>query len=163
MNILFFIIKARFFNYLLIDPQLVKDKSGQKCASNECSFCNFVCSVFYIGKGTAQRPIDHLKNTARDLRSMPSTTKSSNRFVSFILFKQIFILRANIDKSPCSLKIIEKINLKINVVFVRSKNFFLLNISEFFSVGHIFLVVKYNWKFAYGNGSDLKINIYAIL
>jgi len=48
------------FNYLLIDPRVVRDQQVWQTLTDQELWRIFISSVFYIGKGTRSRPLKHL-------------------------------------------------------------------------------------------------------
>ncbi|CAJ0962830.1 unnamed protein product, partial [Mesorhabditis belari] len=60
---------ARQFNYILLDPRAVDDK--------EVTLDSFIAAIFYVGKGTGERPLSHLidAKVAREAKTRPGEKK----------------------------------------------------------------------------------------
>lgn len=90
----------RYFNYLLIDPRPDVNFA-------DCSFRDFVSRVFYIGKGTGSRPLDHLDEAiqarGKDPTLVPPSNDDPNRFYLFSPPPSISVVEEG-QENPCDLE-----------------------------------------------------------
>ncbi|XP_054009472.1 uncharacterized protein LOC128892878 isoform X1 [Hylaeus anthracinus] len=76
-------ISKTCFNYLLLDPRITKDlPSRAKSMTNSAVWSTFLSSIFYVGKGTRNRPYFHLKDA---FDAWVSNRRSENTKIQSIL------------------------------------------------------------------------------
>ncbi|XP_076298923.1 uncharacterized protein LOC143217990 [Lasioglossum baleicum] len=76
-------LKRTSFNYLLLDPRITKDlPSRAETMTRSEVWTTFLSAIFYVGKGTCNRPYSHLKEA---LESWVTTDSSDNTKIQKIM------------------------------------------------------------------------------
>ncbi|XP_065209326.1 ankyrin repeat and LEM domain-containing protein 1 homolog [Planococcus citri] len=77
--------KGSCFNYFLLDPRITNNfPQRNKNHSLEISWKTFLSGIFYIGKGTSDRPYHHLKTALKERRSNDPSKKHGKKIQTIL-------------------------------------------------------------------------------